>query len=252
MLILNSTSKSFTAVLGEAANTNEPVFTAAYALHTAISFTEESNEGEFNGTTDIEIMPAPAANERSILRSLTIFNADDIDHTFNLQIINDSGTFVFNSFTLSPNSFYFFNPSGQAATDPGFTPGVSAPIQRTILYTDINDVASTSKQIEECSMEAKEYIYDLFIHVKTAFTGGSISSLNWFFRNGSNTGSSAIDLFTAGGDQVVRRCSWLANRYQSDMVNSWTFNHLFNSAGANLNACTAGECVIIYRKAFLP
>lgn len=252
MLILNSTTKSITAKLGESADSNEPIFTASYAKHTPISFTEESNEGEFNSTSDIDIMPSPSTNERNILKTLTIFNPDTIGHYIILQYVNDSGTFIFNKFFLYPNSFYIFNPDGQQFTNVDSQDGTSDWITTEIDYTDINDVASTTKSVFERDMDINQYVRDLFVKIDTAFTGTGITAMSFYLRNNTNTSTNAVSIFTSAGDKGMVRANVFNLQYQTDVAAVWPLYFYFVAASANLNALSAGHCKIIYRTAYLP
>lgn len=122
----------------------------------------------------------------------------------------------------------------------------------TINYGDLN-VAATTKQIEViAAMPAKGLIIEGFQHLRNNFTGGAISALTMAQQNGSNTFASALSVFSGAGDQKVQRFSFATNNYQSDMVNTWAYNILFSSTGANLNALTSGAIDIYYKISYLP
>jgi len=60
ILILDSTTKTITGVLGDAITTDNPEFTVHYADNDDNSFTEGSEDGTFNGTNSITLCSAPA------------------------------------------------------------------------------------------------------------------------------------------------------------------------------------------------
>ena len=90
-LVLDSTTKTITAVMSGAAATTNPDFTAAYADSTTSSLVEGANDGALNGTTSVTLVSAPAASTRRVIKSLTIQNRDTAAVTVTI-IYDNNGT----------------------------------------------------------------------------------------------------------------------------------------------------------------
>lgn len=90
-LVLDSTTKTITAVMSGAAATTNPDFTAAYADSTTSSLVEGANDGALNGTTSVTLVSAPAASTRRVIKSLTIQNRDTASVTVTI-IYDNNGT----------------------------------------------------------------------------------------------------------------------------------------------------------------
>ena len=116
-IVLDTTSKSITAVMAGAAATTNPDFTAHYADTTDTAFTEASNDGAFNGTTPVTIVAAPAASTRRVIAEITIMNRDTAAVTITLNYVNGAGTRQIWKETLAAGSSRnfdgTFNDAGQ-------------------------------------------------------------------------------------------------------------------------------------------
>ena len=89
MLILDSTTKTIKAVLAAVVATTQPVFTAHYADSTASAFTEASSDGALNSTTAVEVVAAPGASTRRIIKEITVYNGDTTAVTLYLSLDNN-------------------------------------------------------------------------------------------------------------------------------------------------------------------
>lgn len=94
MIILDSILKSLVAVLAGAITANNPIFTVAYADTDGTAFTEASADGVLNGITEVELVAAPAASHRRIIRSLTIYNNDTVAATVSVSLKNGASVRV--------------------------------------------------------------------------------------------------------------------------------------------------------------
>jgi hypothetical protein len=88
MIILDSTSKSLVAVLAGAVAANQPIFTVGFANTDGTAFTETSADGTLNSTTEVELVAAPAASNRRIIKWVTIYNADTAAITVSVSLKN--------------------------------------------------------------------------------------------------------------------------------------------------------------------
>ncbi len=87
ILILDTVDKKLTAKLGESATTN-PVFTAHY-YDSASGVIEHSSDGAISGTSAVDVVTAPNASKKRIIKEVTVFNGDDKTHELTLMINND-------------------------------------------------------------------------------------------------------------------------------------------------------------------
>ena len=100
MIVLNSTSKSITAVMSGAAATTNPNFTTAYADNDGTTFVEGASDGTLNGTTAVTIVSAPASSTRRLINGITIENTDTAAVTITIGYLNTSSTRVIAKVTL--------------------------------------------------------------------------------------------------------------------------------------------------------
>lgn len=56
-----------------------------------MAFTEGNSHGAFNGVTAVDVVAAPAAATRRIVRSIIVYNADSASRTVTLRL-DDGGT----------------------------------------------------------------------------------------------------------------------------------------------------------------
>ena len=88
ILILDTINKTIKAKLAEAATT-QPVWTAHCYDSLETNVEEMSNDGEFNSTTTITIVSAPVSGKKRVVKEITVYNGDSIDHTVTLYLDNN-------------------------------------------------------------------------------------------------------------------------------------------------------------------
>ena len=91
VIILDATTKTLVGVLGGAVSTTQPVFTSHYGDDDGTAFTEGSQDGAFNSTTEVTLVSAPAASTRRTIKNVTVYNSDTASVTFTIKY-NDNGT----------------------------------------------------------------------------------------------------------------------------------------------------------------
>jgi hypothetical protein len=101
MIILDTTAKSLRAKLAGAVSANQPIFTVAYADTDGATFTEGSNEGTFNSTTEVTLLAAPASGHRRIIKSISIYNADTANVTYSLYMLVTAAVQIIEKRTLT-------------------------------------------------------------------------------------------------------------------------------------------------------
>ena len=129
LIVLDSTSKSIRGVLGAAHTTNPVDFTVTYADSTVTSFTEASGVAQSNGTTNTEILAAPAASTQRVIKSITIWNHDTVDQTVTLYLRVTATDYGFYSESIEAGGFRFLDDLQSTAAATGGGDMVLADIQ---------------------------------------------------------------------------------------------------------------------------
>jgi hypothetical protein len=88
ILVLDATTKTIKVNLAQAAATTNPDYVVTYADNGA-SFTEASSDGALNGTSDVTVVSAPAANTRRVIKSIVIQNRDTASATVTIKYDNN-------------------------------------------------------------------------------------------------------------------------------------------------------------------
>jgi hypothetical protein len=117
MLVLDSTSKTITAVLSAAPATNQPNYVVAWADNNGTAFTEGASDGVLNGTSTVTMVASPAASTRRVIKSIYIQNTDTVQATVIVGYYNGTNTRVLAKVTLNVNDTWTtdatFDPNGQ-------------------------------------------------------------------------------------------------------------------------------------------
>lgn len=88
-LVLDSTTKTIKVNMSGVAATTNPDFTAAWADSSGTEFTEGATDGVLNGTSDVTVVAAPAANYRRVIKGITIENKDTAPVTITVKYDNN-------------------------------------------------------------------------------------------------------------------------------------------------------------------
>ena len=91
VLILDTTTRKIEAKIAGAPATTNPDFVASWADNTDSAFTEGNSNGALNGSTLVDVVIAPAASTRRVIKSITIFNRDTAAVTLTVYY-NDNAT----------------------------------------------------------------------------------------------------------------------------------------------------------------
>jgi hypothetical protein len=103
MLILDATTDSLQAVLGSAVTTTEPSFYASYVDVTTSTYVPGENHGATTGTTDVELVAAPAASTQRQVKFLTVYNRDTASVTVTIKLdVSATDTILYRA-VLAPN-----------------------------------------------------------------------------------------------------------------------------------------------------
>jgi len=94
MLVLDTTSKTITAVLSAPPTANQPNYVVAWADNNGTTFTEGASDGTTNSTTTVTMVASPAASTRRVIKSIYIKNTDTAQVTVTVGYYNGTNTRV--------------------------------------------------------------------------------------------------------------------------------------------------------------
>lgn len=108
LLVLDSTTKTIKAVLGESATT-QPVFVTTWGDSTATDVTPGGSDGALNSTTDVTIVSAPGASTQRIVKDISIYNGDSISHTLTIKYDNNGTQRILWTGTVTSGSSFYLS-----------------------------------------------------------------------------------------------------------------------------------------------
>ena len=117
MLVLDTTSKTITAVLSAPPSANQPNYVVAWADNNGTTFTEGASDGTTNSTTTVTMVASPAASTRRVIKSIYIQNTDTAQVTVTVGYYNGTNTRVIAKVILNVGDTWTtdatFDPNGQ-------------------------------------------------------------------------------------------------------------------------------------------
>lgn len=93
MLILDDATRSLRVRLGAAHTTSPLRCVTSWRDTTTIAFTPGSTLSSTNGTTGVEIAPAPAASTQRAIDFVSVLNTDTVSHTVTIYVFNGTTDF---------------------------------------------------------------------------------------------------------------------------------------------------------------
>jgi hypothetical protein len=100
ILVLDATDEVIRAYLGEAITTTQVNYTLHYADVNSSGLIEGNNVSVSNGVTAVDILSAPAASTRRVIKDLTVYNRDSVTHVVYLMLRKASTDYIFKKITL--------------------------------------------------------------------------------------------------------------------------------------------------------
>ncbi len=101
MLILDTTTKTITAVLSGAAATTNPKVVASWADDNGSSLVEGASTSTLNGATPVTIVAAPAGSTRRVIKEIYIANVDTAPVVLTVTYDNNGTPFIVEQITLA-------------------------------------------------------------------------------------------------------------------------------------------------------
>ena len=265
-IVLNSTSKSIKAVMSGAPATTNPDYVVSYADNTGTSFTEGSNDGAMNGTTEVTLLSAPAASTRRIAKSISIYNRDTASVTVTIKFDNGGTQRTIATVTLASgdtwtNGLGTFDSSGSQKTGNNsvqktgdtMTGALTITAAGTALNVTNNIIASN---ITLTANATANIVFDQFGNLRKIPQSGSDKSTAYTLA--ANDVGRLIAITTSGsvvvpngvfssGDIVSVYNNTAANITMTmNPANSYISGNNTNRNNAVLNVSTRGVATILY------
>lgn len=108
MIILSETTDSLQVVLGAAVTANQLQCVSSWRDRTSTTFAAGRTVAVTNGTTDVNIAPAPAASTQRIIDFISIFNADTANATVTIKLDANGTEYILWKDVLSPGDVVRF------------------------------------------------------------------------------------------------------------------------------------------------
>jgi hypothetical protein len=102
MIILSETTDNLQVVLAGAVTANQLHCVASYRDITATAYTAGRSVAVTNNTTDVNIVPAPAASTQRVVDFISVYNADTADRTVTIKLDANGTEYIVWKDTLSP------------------------------------------------------------------------------------------------------------------------------------------------------
>ena len=187
MLVLDTTSKTITAVLSAAPATNQPNYVVAWADNNGTTFTEGASDGTLNGTSTVTMVASPAASTRRIIKSINIQNTDTAQITVTVGYYNGTNTRVIAKVTLNVGDTWTtdatFDSNGQIKTTSsgGGGSGTVTSVAALTLGTTGTDLSSS------VANSTTTPVITLNVPTASATNRGALSSTDWTTFNNKGT-----------------------------------------------------------------
>lgn len=195
MIILTETTDNIQLVLGGAITTNQLAIYTSWRDITTTGFTPGRTPSNSNNTTDVNIVPAPAASTQRVIDYISIYNRDTVNATVTVKLDANGTEFIINQVILAPNERMAFvegegwrviaSNGALKQTYSSGTNAVSSVIQNTVLGADVANaevVANTITDVTGLSfaVTAGNMYWFRFIipYTSAAATTGSRWSIN--------------------------------------------------------------------------
>ena len=108
MIILSETTDNLQIVLSGAVTANQLQCMSSWRDRTSTTFVAGRTVVNTNGTTDVNIVPAPAASTQRIVDFLSVYNADTANATVTIKLDANGTEYILWKDVLSPGDVVRF------------------------------------------------------------------------------------------------------------------------------------------------
>jgi len=246
MLVLDTTSKTITAVLSAAPATNQPNYVVAWADNNGTTFTEGASDCTLNGTSTVTMVASPAASTRRIIKSINIQNTDTAQITVTVGYYNGTNTRVIAKVTLNVGDTWTtdatFDSNGQIKTTSsgGGGSGTVTSVAALTLGTTGTDLSSS------VANSTTTPVITLNVPTASATNRGALSSTDWTTFNNKGTVTSVaatVPSFLTVTGSPITSSGTLAISLASTPANGQLL--IGNGTGLSYATLTAGTGITI-------
>jgi hypothetical protein len=246
MLVLDTTSKTITAVLSAAPATNQPNYVVAWADNNGTTFTEGASDGTLNGTSTVTMVASPAASTRRVIKSINIQNTDTAQITVTVGYYNGTNTRVIAKVTLNVGDTWTtdatFDSNGQIKTTSsgGGGSGTVTSVAALTLGTTGTDLSSS------VANSTTTPVITLNVPTASATNRGALSSTDWTTFNNKGTVTSVaatVPSFLTVTGSPITSSGTLAISLASTPANGQLL--IGNGTGLSYATLTAGTGITI-------
>jgi len=232
LLALDSTTRKLQAKMASTATTTNCSITCTYADSATSTFTEGIYPSVLNGTTLVDILPAPAASTRRVVKSINVFNNDTVTHTVTIYLNDNSTSYAIKKITLvSGASWASDDVSVEVGIPEGDKGDITVSSGGTVWTIDAGAV-NTSKLGGDITTAGKALLDDADASAQRTTLGlGSIATQNSSsvsITGGSITGITDLAIADGGTGQSTRQAAMDA------LAGSVTNGQFLRGDGANV------------------
>lgn len=159
MIILTATTDNLQLVLAGAITTNQLDIYTSWRDITTTGFTPGRTPSNSNNTTDVNIVPAPAASTQRVIDFISIYNRDTVNATVTVKLDANGTEYTLVQVILAPNERMAFvegegwrviaNNGAVKQTYSSGTNASSSVIQNTVLGSDVTNAEAVANTITD-------------------------------------------------------------------------------------------------------
>lgn len=159
MIILTETTDNLQLVLSGAITTNQLAIYTSWRDITTTGFTPGRTPSTSNNTTDVNIVPAPAASTQRVIDFISIYNRDTVNATVTVKLDANGTEYILIQVALAPTERVAFvegegwrvlasNGAVKQTYSSGTNPATSV-IQNTILGSDVANAEAVANTLTD-------------------------------------------------------------------------------------------------------
>jgi hypothetical protein len=140
--IVDTSTRKIQALDDAGATTTEPTFVVSYADTNGSTLTLATNVGSLNGTTPVDLIGAPASGSQRAVSEISIYNADSVQHTVTIRLLDSATPYIIGKFVVPPSYTLFYDPDlgwrVGATTGPGTVTSVGLTVPGVLFTSPVS------------------------------------------------------------------------------------------------------------------